>query len=133
MQMVDIGDAAGLVNPVLDDVNNAIVPLRASSNPAKWIAEATAMNKMARTRANCKEGQEEEEDGDVDAHELSMDLPLLLLLQFDDVTFCNVRIVLYDEVVVVVVVIIVVADIFGYAKRNWLIYGTRVLYGKSIN
>jgi hypothetical protein len=68
MQIVDIGDAEGLVNPVLDDVNSAMIPLRANSNPAKCIADAAAMNTIARILAYLTDieccGRDEDDDNE---------------------------------------------------------------------
>jgi hypothetical protein len=70
MQIVDIGDAEGLVNPVLDDVNSAMIPLRANSNPAKCIADAAAINNIARilayrTDIDCCDRDEDDDDEDL--------------------------------------------------------------------
>jgi hypothetical protein len=51
MQIVEIGLAEGLVNPVLVEVNKAMVPLRANSKPAKCKAEAVAMKSIDCIRA----------------------------------------------------------------------------------
>jgi hypothetical protein len=46
------GAADGLENPVLSDVNKAIVPLLANSNPAKCNEDAKAIPKAALGRPN---------------------------------------------------------------------------------